>query len=76
MKIDNISYKSLQKIAMSLLNKDNLSKYFWAETVNIAYYIMNCVLLGSLTRKTPMSYGMVGSPTSTILMSLVVNVLF
>jgi len=36
-----------------LLNDTNLPKYFWAEVVNIACYIMNRALIRPILKKTP-----------------------
>ena len=37
----------------TLLNDTNLLKYFWAEVVNIACYIMNRTLIRPILKKTP-----------------------
>jgi len=40
-------------MARTLLNDTNLPKYFWAEAVNTACYIMNRVLIRPILTKTP-----------------------
>ena len=36
-----------------MLCENNLPKYFWAEAVNTAYYILNRALIRLILRKTP-----------------------
>ncbi|PKA62339.1 putative mitochondrial protein [Apostasia shenzhenica] len=36
-----------------MLHERGLPRYFWAEAVNTAYYIVNCVTVRSILRKTP-----------------------
>lgn len=43
----------LEEIARKMLNESNLSKYFWAEAVNIACRILKRVLVRPLTKKIP-----------------------
>jgi len=45
--------RSLEEIAITLLNDTNLPKYFWAEVVNTACYIMNKALIRSILKKIP-----------------------
>jgi len=45
--------RSLEKIARTLHNDTNLSKYLWAEAVNIACYIMNRALIRPILKKIP-----------------------
>ncbi|CAL9113193.1 unnamed protein product [Musa textilis] len=44
--------RNLQEIARTMLNEYNLPKYFWAEVVNMAYYVMNRVLARPSLSKT------------------------
>ena len=44
---------TLQEFARSILNEYDLPKYFWAEAVNTACYILNRVLIRSSLNKTP-----------------------
>ena len=43
----------LQEFARSMLNEYDLPKYFWAEAVNTACYILNRVLIRPSLDKTP-----------------------
>ena len=36
---------NLQEMARTMLNENNLSKYFWAKVVKTSYYVLNRVLL-------------------------------
>ena len=36
-----------------MLCENNLLKYFWGETINTAYYVINRVLIRSLLSNTP-----------------------
>ncbi|CAL9196629.1 unnamed protein product [Musa hybrid cultivar] len=45
--------RNLQEMARTMLNEHNLPKYFWAEAVNTACYILNRVLVRPLLTKTP-----------------------
>ena len=45
--------RSLEEIARTLLNDTPLPKYFWAEAVNTACYIMNKALIRPILKKTP-----------------------
>ena len=45
--------RSLEELAKTLLNDTNLPKYFWAEAVNTAFYIMNRALIRPILKKTP-----------------------
>ena len=40
-------------MARTMLCEGNLPKYFWAEAVNTAYYILNQVLIRPIIKKTP-----------------------
>ena len=37
----------------TMLNENNLSKYFWAEAVNTSCYVLNRILLRPILKKTP-----------------------
>lgn len=45
--------RSLQEMARTMLNEHSLPKYFWAEAVNTACYIINRVVIRSKLEKTP-----------------------
>jgi transposase InsO family protein len=45
--------RTLQEMARSMLCENSLPKYFWAEAVNTACYIVNRVLLRPFVGKTP-----------------------
>jgi hypothetical protein len=45
--------RTLQEMARTMLNENNLPKYLWAEAVNTACYIMNRVLVSRKNTKTP-----------------------
>ncbi|KAK9180632.1 hypothetical protein WN944_023765 [Citrus x changshan-huyou] len=45
--------KSIQEMARTMLNENNLPKYFWAEAVNTACYVLNRVLIRPQLNKTP-----------------------
>ena len=45
--------RSIQEMAKIMLNENTLPKYFWAETVNTACYILNRVLIRPHLNKTP-----------------------
>ena len=45
--------RTLQESARTMLQHNNLAKYFWAEAVNTACYISNRVLIRPLLNKTP-----------------------
>ena len=40
-------------MARSMLCESKLPKYFWAEAINTAYYILNCTLIRPILKKTP-----------------------
>ena len=40
-------------MARTMLNKNNLPKYFWAEAVNTSCYVLNRILLRLILKKTP-----------------------
>ncbi|KAH9705040.1 hypothetical protein KPL70_011720 [Citrus sinensis] len=45
--------RSIQEMARTMLNENALPKYFWAEAVNTACYVLNRVLIRSHLNKTP-----------------------
>nr|CAN62159.1 hypothetical protein VITISV_041771 [Vitis vinifera] len=45
--------KTLQEMARTMLNENNLPKYFWAEAVNTSCYVLNRILLRPILNKTP-----------------------
>jgi len=45
--------RALEEIGRTLLNETNLPKYFWTDTVNTAYYVLNRVLIRPILKKTP-----------------------
>jgi len=45
--------RALEEIAITLLNETNLPKYFWADAVNTACYVLNRVLIRPILKKTP-----------------------
>ncbi|KAH9762390.1 hypothetical protein KPL70_000794 [Citrus sinensis] len=45
--------RSIQEMARTMLNENSLLKYFWAEAVNTACYVLNQVLIRPNLNKTP-----------------------
>ena len=45
--------RTLQEMARTMLNENNLLKYFWAKVVNTSCYILNRILLRPILKKTP-----------------------
>ena len=45
--------RTIQEMARTMLNKNNLPKYFWAEAVNTSCYVLNRILLRLILKKTP-----------------------
>ncbi|KAH9717278.1 hypothetical protein KPL71_021758 [Citrus sinensis] len=45
--------RSIQEMASTMLNENSLPKYFWAEAVNTACYVLNRVLIRPNLNKTP-----------------------
>ena len=43
----------LVEMAQTMLCENNLPKYFWAEAVNTACYIINRVMIRPIIKKTP-----------------------
>ena len=59
--------RTLQEMARTILNENNLPKYFWAEVVNTSCYVLNRVLLRPILMKTPyMSFRKTRNPTLAI----------
>ena len=48
--------RTLQEMARTMLNENNLPKYFWAEVVNTSCYVLNKILLRSILKKTPYEF--------------------
>ena len=44
---------TLQEMAITMLNENNLPKYFWAEAVNTSCYVLNRILLRPILKKSP-----------------------
>jgi len=44
-------------MARTMLNEHSFPKYFWAETINTACYIINCVVIRSKLERLIMSFG-------------------
>jgi len=47
--------RSSEELARTMLNETELSKYFWANTLSTACYVLNRVLIRPILKKTPMS---------------------
>ena len=45
--------RTLQEMARTMLNDSGIEKYFWAEAVNTACYIINRVSIRKILSKTP-----------------------
>ena len=45
--------RSLEELARTMLNENSPPKYFWADVVNTACYVLNRVLIRSILKKTP-----------------------
>jgi len=45
--------RSLEELARTMLNENSLPKYFWADAVNTACYVLNRVLIRPILKKTP-----------------------
>ena len=45
--------RNLQEMARTMLNENNLPKYFWVEVVNTSCYVFNKILLRLILKKTP-----------------------
>ena len=63
-------------MARTMLNENNLPKYFWDEAVNTSCYALNRILLRLFLRKLHTSFGKTRNPTLAISKSLGVNALY
>ena len=45
--------RTLQEMARTILNENNLPKYFWAEAINTSCYVLNRILLRHILNKNP-----------------------
>jgi len=45
--------RSLKELARTILSESSLPKYFWADVVSTACYVMNRVLIRPILKKTP-----------------------
>jgi len=45
--------RSLEELAKTILSESSLPKYFWAEAVSTACYVMNRVLIRPILKRTP-----------------------
>nr|KYP35691.1 Retrovirus-related Pol polyprotein from transposon TNT 1-94 [Cajanus cajan]KYP38474.1 Retrovirus-related Pol polyprotein from transposon TNT 1-94 [Cajanus cajan] len=45
--------RSLIELARAMLNENGLPKYFWADAVNTACYVLNRILIRPILKKTP-----------------------
>ena len=66
----------IQEMARTMLNENNLPKYFWAGVVNTSCYVLNRLLLRPILKKTPYELWKIRNPTLTISKSLDANVLY
>jgi len=48
--------RSLEELARTMLNENSLPKYFWADAVNTACYVLNRVLIRLILKKTPYEF--------------------
>ena len=44
--------RSLEELARTMLNEYNLPKYFWADAVSIAFYVLNWVMIRHIMKLT------------------------
>ena len=44
--------RSLEELARTMLNEYNLPKYFWADAVSIAFYVLNWVMIRPIMKLT------------------------
>ena len=65
--------RSIQKMTMTMLNKNTLSKYFSIKVVNTAFYVLNRVLIRPYLIKTPCEHWKDKNPTLVISKFLDVN---
>ena len=45
--------RSLEELARTMLNESNVPKYFWADAVSTACYVLNRMLIRSIIKSTP-----------------------
>ena len=45
--------RTIQEMARTMLNENGLPKYFWAEAVNTACYVVNRAHIQSILKRTP-----------------------
>ena len=62
-------------MARTMLNENNLLKYFWVEAVNTCY-VLNRILLRPILKKTPYELWKNKNPTLAISKSLGANALY
>ena len=60
----------------TMLDENNLPKYFWAKAVNTSCYVLNRILLRPILKNLPMSFGKTRNPTLDISKSLNANFLY
>ena len=48
--------RSIQEMVRTMLNENALPKYFWAEAVNTACYVLNRALIRPHLNKTPYEF--------------------
>ena len=69
-------YSILQEMVRTMLNENDLLKYFWTEVVNTSCHVLNRVLITPTLNNTPYELWKVESPTLDILRFFDANVLF
>uniref|UniRef100_A0A151UEZ7 Retrovirus-related Pol polyprotein from transposon TNT 1-94 n=1 Tax=Cajanus cajan TaxID=3821 RepID=A0A151UEZ7_CAJCA len=52
-RVVELKSRSLIELARAMLNENDLPKYFWADAVNTACYVLNRIVIRSLLKKTP-----------------------
>ena len=68
--------RTLQECARTMLCDSNLPKYFWAEAVSTACYVLNRILLRHILKKIPYELFYDRIPKVSYFKVLVVNALF
>jgi len=48
--------KSLEEVVRTMLNETSLPKYFWTDVVNTTSYVLNCLLIRPILKKTPYDF--------------------
>jgi len=46
--------RSVEELLRTMLKEILLPNYFWADAINIACYVLNCVLIMPILKKTPL----------------------